>query len=121
MFPETWGDRICSLIFVATPHGLVKRMCIVFRGQGLRLTKKELDFYKSLPNVYVVFQVKAWVDTRVELEVVKHILVPHMKGVRKTYEDAGKSFPGILGVEDNFSAHMTSCEIFGYCLASELI
>ncbi len=106
LIPEGWGDRICSLIVTLTPLRLVKKIGVIFRGLGKRLNKKEADFYKTLPHVEVFFQQKAWVDSTTELEVVRRILVPHAKEVKKSYEFRGAKFPGLLDVEDNFSAHL---------------
>jgi len=108
LVPDGWGDRICTLIVVVTPLKLIPHLGIVFRGTGKRLSAKELDFYKTLANVEIFFQAKAWVNTAIELEFVSRILVPYVEEVKQSYKDSGKPFPGILDVEDNFSAHMTS-------------
>ncbi len=106
LIPEGWGDRICTLIVTLTPNALHKKVGIVFRGQGKRINKKEQEFYETLKNVEIFFQPKAWVDVNIELEVVRTILVPHAKAVKRDYESRGLKFPGILDVEDNFSAHL---------------
>jgi hypothetical protein len=105
LIPQGWGDRICTLILTLTPLTLVKKIGIVFRGRGKRMNKEEQKLYDSLPYIQVFFQSKAWVDKSIEMEVTKTILIPHCKEVRRSYEAKGEKFPGILDVEDNFSAH----------------
>jgi hypothetical protein len=103
---EGWGDRICTLIIMLTPLGLIKRIGLVFKGEGKRVAADETALYDSLPFIEVFWQKKAWVDSKVELEIVRRLLVPHAKQVKKSYEDRQLPFPGILDVEDNFSAHL---------------
>lgn len=107
LVPVSWGDRICTLIPMLTPEKLIKKIGIIFRGQGKRKNKAETALYESLPNIQVFFQAKAWVDKNIEEEVLKTMLIPHCKEVRKSYESRGEKFPGLLLVEDNFSAHLT--------------
>jgi hypothetical protein len=44
---------------------------IVFRGEGVQLTKKELDYFSSLGNIRVRFQRKAWCDEKIVLEYLE--------------------------------------------------
>lgn len=112
---EHWGERIATLIVTLTPLKMLK-MGIVFRGGGKRLAKDEDAYYKTLEHVEVFFQKKAWVDGTVELEIVKRILIPHAKAVKADYVARGMEFPGILDVEDNFSAHLDQYPSSPLCL-----
>ena len=44
----------------------IVRIAIIFRGQGLRLSQEELQFYAALdPRIRVYFQPKAWADSQI--------------------------------------------------------
>jgi hypothetical protein len=107
LMPKYWGTRLCTMIVFLTALQMVKKMGLVFRGAGKRVSKEETEYYATLPFVKVFFQSKAWVDSTIELEVVKTMIVPHVKEVRESYEARGALFPGVVCVEDNFSAHVT--------------
>ena len=102
-----WGERICTMIFIVTAIKFVRLVGLVFRGKGTRISQEEEQFYKNLKFVKVFFQSKAWVDGNIEMEVVRQMLIPLSKETRKDFEDAERPFPGMLLVEDNFSAHTT--------------
>jgi hypothetical protein len=56
------SKRMCTLqvCICAQPDAQCVKIEIYFRGKGVRLQKEELDYYKTLDNVVVRFNQKAW-------------------------------------------------------------
>jgi hypothetical protein len=99
-----WGDRICTLVVVATYLRLITPMVLIFEGQG-NVKPAELSYYESLKNIKVVFQPNAWVDGPTEVKILRLMIKPEVDRLKVLYASAGKEFPGFLLVQDNFSAH----------------
>ena len=76
---------------------------IIFRGQGTRLSERELDLYSTLPNVTIRFQRRAWADER--------IMQDYLINFRHTLASAG--FGEVLLGMDNHGAQQTPwCRAF---------
>ncbi len=69
------------------------------------MKKEELDFYKTLKNIVVLFQENAWVDTAIELKLVEGMMKPIVAKVKKTFDDKAEGFPGVILIQDNFKPH----------------
>jgi len=102
---EGWGDRILTWRLTAGPGGLQLPVGIIFKGTGLKLTQDELDYYKTLPNVVVLFQVNAWVDTTIELKLVEVMMKKIVSNKKALFAASNQPFPGLLLIEDNFKPH----------------
>jgi hypothetical protein len=104
---EGWGDRLCTMVLCAGPAGLETPIGVIFKGEGLKLPANEFEYYKSLKNIVVFFQTKAWVDTRIEMKLVEGMMKPIIAKERKSFVDLGQPFPGLLLIQDNFSPHFS--------------
>jgi hypothetical protein len=113
-----WGDRICTLIINIGPTGLQLPVGVVFKGSGQKLKDEEVSYYKTLTNIFVCFQEKAWVDTRIEIKLINGIIKPAVARLKDSYESRGKSFPGVLLIEDNFKPHFSEYSYFCKILVS---
>ena len=102
---EGWGDRICTWRLTAGPGGLQLPVGIIFKGAGVKLSQEEFDYYKTLPNVVVLFQVNAWVDTTIELKLVELMMKKIVSNKKALFAAAGQPFPGLVLIEDNFKPH----------------
>lgn len=123
---EGWGDRICTWRLTAGPGGLQFPVGVIFKGTGLKLSQEELDYYKTLPNIVVLFQVNAWVDTTIELKLVELMMKKIVSNKKEIFAAAGQRFPGLLLIEDNFKPHfaqytsLTLSPKFDFLVSSEL-
>ena len=84
-----WGDRICTLVVVASYLRLITPMVLIFKGQG-NVKPEELLFYESLPNIKVVFQQNAWVDGPTEVKILRIMIKPEVDRLKAVYAAAGK-------------------------------
>lgn len=105
---EGWGDRIATLVMTLTSDGKLLTIVIIFKGRGKRVAKDESAKYDTLSSIKVLWQPKAWNDGATEQKIVGLVLVPYAKKMRQEYLQRGEKFPGILDVEDNFSAHLNA-------------
>ncbi len=117
---EGWGDRICTWRLTAGPGGFALPVGVIFKGTGLKLTEDELNYYKSLPNIVVLFQANAWVDTTIELKLVELMMKKIVLYKKAEFTAAGEPFPGLLMLVDNFKPHFapykTSLFRFSPCI-----
>jgi hypothetical protein len=74
---------------------------LIFAGQGIGISEEELAFYRSLPNVVIRWQRKAWADEKICLE--------YLETFRWITEELGEV---LLGA-DNLAAQSTAgCRAF---------
>ena len=111
LMPECWGVRIASMAVTLTPFKMLK-IGLVFKGKGLRISKEEDAFYKTLNNIVVFFQPKAWVDSDTELKIAQAILIPHAKSGNTDYESRGLLFPVSSTSRTTSAPNMPSASLF---------
>ena len=89
--------RFCTLqvTICADPDAQIANLELIFRGQGKRLSKEELDFYSSLPNVNVRFQKNAWAD--------EPIIIDYLTAFREKTAHLGEILLGM----DNHGSQVT--------------
>lgn len=90
------------------PHGFVQ---VIFasakEGEGADRGKKE-ELQQRHPRVHVLYQKKAWLDTKTNILSLRAI----QKGVEEIdaelFPDGGDSLPDVLLTEDNLGSHTTA-------------
>ena len=78
---------------------------LIFKGTGKKISPAELAEYDKLPNVAILWQKKAWIDTDTERKVLSVQHLAEVKRLKRKYADLGKQFPGALLVHDRGPGH----------------
>ena len=91
--------------FFSMTGELVSPLVLIFKGTGKQISPEEEAFYRTLPNICVLWQKKAWIDHNLEVMVMENQVKPYVLKKQKEYEDAGKAFPGFLLLEDRGPGH----------------
>lgn len=102
--PRSGDDkRFCTLqvTICAKADTQPVKLEIIFAGTGKQLSRDELDLYKSLPNVRVRFQPKAWAD--------EDVIVDYLSDFRRDTSHLGEV---LLGMDN----HGSQCTFLARCL-----
>jgi hypothetical protein len=65
--PEGFEQRICTYVLEFKADGTcVSPTVLIFKGTGKKISPEELAEYSKLPDIVVLWQRKAWIDTDTE-------------------------------------------------------
>lgn len=108
--PEGFEQRICTYVLEFKADGTcVSPTVLIFKGTGKKISPEELAEYSKLPDIVVLWQRKAWIDTDTEKKVLTVQHLAEIKRLKKLYSDAGKTFPGALLTHDRGPGHDAEC------------
>lgn len=98
---ENYTKRFATVIMLLRGDGLLCRLAVIFRGKG-RVSKSEKLAYH--PSIVVLWQKKAWNDTRAQLEYDRLVLLPALKEAGVGAGVRGSETEGLV-FSDNLGSH----------------
>jgi hypothetical protein len=104
--PEGAEDRVCTYVLEFCADGsLVSPVIIIFKGTGKRITAEEKASFSQYKDIHVLWQRKAWIDTKLEREVLMHQHRVEIGRKKKEYADRNEVYPGAFLIHDGGPGH----------------
>jgi hypothetical protein len=104
--PDGSEDRICTYVLEFCADGsLISPVIVIFKGTGKRVKADDMANFAQFKDVHVLWQKKAWIDTKLEREVLMNQHRVEIKRKKKEYADRNAVYPGAYLIHDAGPGH----------------
>lgn len=104
--PDGAEDRICTYVLEFCGDGyLVSPVVLIFKGTGKRVSAEEKANFARYKDVLVLWQKKAWIDTKLEREVLMNQHRVEIMRKKKAYAERNEQYPGAFLIHDGGPGH----------------
>ena len=97
----SYTKRFATVVMLLRGDGLLCRLAVIFRGLG-KVNQAEKSSYH--PDITVLWQPKAWMNTTTQLKYDDAVLIPELKKAGVGVGLSGREVEGIA-FSDNLTAH----------------